>query len=109
MGAHINDINNFLVITGDPIPSVVRASVKSVFNFDSVGLMNIISDMNQEQFAGEPVIYGGAINQGRVNFKVELERVKKKLLGIPVARYDKEKRRAYLEYPDGRKVYEDEQ
>ena len=51
LGAHINDINNFLVITGDPIPSVVRASVKSVFNFDSVGLMNIISDMNQEQFA----------------------------------------------------------
>ena len=30
---------------------------------------------------------------------VMLERVKKKLLGIPVARYDKEKRRAYLEYP----------
>lgn len=49
-----------------------------MFNFDSVGLMNIISDMNQEQFAGKPVIYGGAINQGRVNFKVELERVKKK-------------------------------
>ena len=40
---------------------------------------------------------------------VMLERVKKKLLGIPVARYDKEIRRAYLEYPDGRKVYEDEQ
>ena len=79
LGAHINDINNFLVITGDPIPSVVRASVKSVFNFDSVGLMNIISDMNQEQFAGKPVIYGGAINQGRANFKVELERVKKKM------------------------------
>ena len=39
---------------------------------------------------------------------VMLERVKKKLLGIPVARYDKEKRRAYLEYPGGRKVYEDE-
>ena len=40
---------------------------------------------------------------------VMLERVKKKLLGIPVARYDKEKRRAYLEYPAGRTVYEDEQ
>lgn len=78
LGAHINNINNFLVITGDPIPSVVRASVKSVFNFDSVGLMNIISDMNQEQFADKPVIYGGAINQGRVNFNVELTRVKKK-------------------------------
>lgn len=78
LGAHINNINNFLVITGDPIPSVVRSSVKSVFNFDSVGLMNIISDMNQEQFADKPVIYGGAINQGRVNFNVELTRVKKK-------------------------------
>ncbi len=79
LGAHINDINNFLVITGDPIPSVVRTTVKSVFNFDSVGLMNIMSDMNQDQFAAKPVIYGGAINQGRVNFKVELERVKKKI------------------------------
>ena len=79
LGAHINDINNFLVITGDPIPSVVRTTVKSVFNFDSVGLMNIMSDMNQEQFAARPVIYGGAINQGRVNFKVELDRVKEKI------------------------------
>ena len=41
--------------------------------------MNIISDMNQEQFADKPVIYGGAINQGRVNFNVELTRVKKKM------------------------------
>ena len=79
LGAHINNINNFLVITGDPIPSMVRSSVKSVFNFDSVGLMNIISDMNQDQFADKPVIYGGTINQGRVNFKVELARVKKKM------------------------------
>ena len=46
LGAHLNDINNFLVITGDPIPSMVRQSVKAVFNFDSVGLMNIIKDMN---------------------------------------------------------------
>ncbi len=77
LGAHINDINNFLVITGDPIPSVVRASVKSVFNFDSVGLMNIISDMNQEQFAGEPVIYGGAINQEGLILKWNLSVLKK--------------------------------
>ena len=30
-------------------------------------------------FADKPVIYGGAINQGRVNFNVELTRVKKKM------------------------------
>lgn len=79
LGAHINNIDNFLVITGDPIPSMVRSSVKSVFNFDSVGLMNIISDMNQDQFANRPAVYGGAINQGRANFNVELSRVKKKM------------------------------
>lgn len=79
LGAHINKINNFLVITGDPIPSMVRQSVKSVFNFDSVGLMNIISDMNDEQFAHDPAVYGGAINQNRLHLDLEIERVKKKM------------------------------
>ena len=79
LGAHINDINNFLVITGDPIPQMIRSSVKSVFNFDSVGLMNIIDDMNEEQFISEPVTYGGAINQGRKRLDIEIGRVKKKM------------------------------
>lgn len=79
LGAHINHIHNFLVITGDPIPSMVRNSVKSVFNFDSVGLMHIMNDMNEEQFAEAPVCYGGAINQGRRNLEIEIERVKKKM------------------------------
>lgn len=79
LGAHINQIYNFLVITGDPIPSMERASVKSVFNFDSVGLMQIIEDMNETQFAENPVCYGGAINQGRRNLDVEIGRVKKKM------------------------------
>ncbi len=79
LGAHINHIHNFLVITGDPIPSVVRNSIKSVFNFDSVGLMRIINDMNEDQFAEAPVCYGGAINQGRRNLDVEIGRVKKKM------------------------------
>ncbi len=79
LGAHINQIKNFLVITGDPIPSVVRNSIKSVFNFDSVGLMRIMSDMNEDQFAATPISYGGAINQGRRNLDVEIGRVKKKM------------------------------
>lgn len=79
LGAHINHIRNFLVITGDPIPSAMRNSVKSVFNFESVGLMNIMSDMNEEQFLEAPICYGGAINQGRRNLEVEIERVKKKM------------------------------
>ncbi len=79
LGAHINQIYNFLVVTGDPIPTMARASVKSVFNFDSVGLMQIISDMNETQLAEAPVCFGGAINQGRRNLEVEIARVKKKM------------------------------
>lgn len=30
---------------------------------------------------------------------------KKKLKGVPIAGYDVEKKLAYVEYPDGRKVY----
>lgn len=78
LGAQVNGIHNFLVITGDPVPSMVRQSVKSVFNFDSVGLMKIIKDMNEETFAEEPLFYGGAINYNRRNLEVECGRVKKK-------------------------------
>ena len=79
LGAHINSIYNFLVITGDPIPTMVRSSVKSVFNFDSVGLMKIMADMNEDQFAEAPICYGGAINQTRRNLEVEIGRVRKKM------------------------------
>ncbi len=79
LGAHINNIRNFLVVTGDPIPSLVRSSIKSVFNFDSVGLMRIIGDMNEEHFEDAPICYGGAINQTRRNLDVEISRVKKKM------------------------------
>lgn len=79
LGAHLNGINNFLVITGDPIPSVMRQTVKSVFNFDSVGLMNIINDMNSNQFGESVLSFGGAINQNRLNINLEIERIRKKM------------------------------
>lgn len=79
LGAHINRIRNFLAITGDPVPSAVRSNIKSVFNFDSVGLMRIMNDMNEDQFSDAPVCYGGAINQNRKKLELETERVKKKI------------------------------
>lgn len=79
LGAHINGIHHFLVVTGDPIPAMVRSSVKAVFNFDSIGLMNIISDLNEEAFSQSPVCFGGAINQNRLNLEPEIARVLKKL------------------------------
>lgn len=79
LGAQLNGIRNMLVVTGDPVPMMAREMVKSVFNFDSVGLMKILRDMNEEVFPEQPLTYGGAINQGRRNLDVEIGRVKKKM------------------------------
>ena len=36
---------------------------------------------------------------------VRLSEEEKRIMGTPVARYDKEKKKAYIEYPDGRREY----
>lgn len=79
LGAYANDIRNLLIVTGDPIPGSDRAEVSSVFDFNSIRLMNFIKEMNQEHFAEEPFCYGGALNYARANIDVEIERMKKKM------------------------------
>ncbi len=79
LGAHINGIYNMLIMTGDPIPSLARDSTKAVFNFDSVGLMKILKEMNEDVFLEAPISFGGVINQGRKNIDVEITRVHKKM------------------------------
>lgn len=79
LGAYMNDIQNFLIVTGDPVPTMIRQNVKSVFNFDSVGMMKMIKDMNSEQFCKSPVVYGGVINYDRLNLDVEIKRIEKKM------------------------------
>ncbi len=79
LGAYVNGIRNMLVVTGDPVPTLMRQEVKSVFNFDAVGLMKILHELNQEEFAAEPIVFGGALNQGRPNLDVEIRRVERKM------------------------------
>lgn len=79
LGAYANDIRNLLVVTGDPIPGSDRAAVSSVFDFNSIRLMDFIKEMNREHFADEPVVYGGALNYARANIDIEIERMKKKI------------------------------
>ena len=79
LGAYLSDIRNALVITGDPVPSMAREVVRSVFNFDSVGLMKLVQEMNREEFASDPFFVGGAINQNRLRLDVEINRVKRKM------------------------------
>lgn len=78
LGAYINNVRNFLVITGDPVPSTSRDNIKGVFNFDSVRLMDYIGDMNRTMFSKDRVSYGGAINYARRNMDTELKRIRLK-------------------------------
>ena len=79
LGAHMNGIRNLLLITGDPVPSFSRKNIKSVFNFDSIRLMELVGQMNEEHFSHSPICYGGAINYARRNIEVEIQRMKDKV------------------------------
>lgn len=79
LGAQLNGIKDFLVITGDPVPVMFRQTTRSVFNFDSVGMMKLLQSMNEEVFSGDKITYGGAINQNRLNSKFEIDRIKRKM------------------------------
>lgn len=79
LGAYINHVRNVLLITGDPVPTMIRNDVKSVFNFDAVGLMKIVREMNEDEFKEDAMVYGGAINHNRLNLDVEIKRMKRKI------------------------------
>lgn len=79
LGAYMNGIRNILAITGDPVPTLMRQEARSVFNFDSVGLMKIINELNNEEFYKDPITFGGALSYNRPNTGVELDRMCKKI------------------------------
>ncbi len=77
LGGYMNHIRNLLIVTGDPIQG---HDVKSVFDFNSIKLMEFLKQMNLEHFAEEPIYYGGALNQGRRNIDSEMKRMEKKIV-----------------------------
>lgn len=79
LGAYINDIRNMLIVTGDPVPSESRNSISSVFDYNSIKLMNFIKEMNEEHFKEEPIYYGGALNYARGNIDKVIERMQRKI------------------------------
>ncbi|MGN0482822.1 MAG: bifunctional homocysteine S-methyltransferase/methylenetetrahydrofolate reductase [Lachnospiraceae bacterium] len=79
LGAHMNEIRNFLFVTGDPVPRGSREHITSVFNFNSIQLMQYVKEMNQEVFADEPVLYFGALNYHGVNAEAIAARMQKKM------------------------------
>ena len=79
LGAYVNDIRNLLIVTGDPVPAGDRPVVSSVYDFNSITLMEYLKHMNEEYFAADPIVYGGALNYGRPNLEKEIERMEKKI------------------------------
>ncbi|MBP8639868.1 MAG: bifunctional homocysteine S-methyltransferase/methylenetetrahydrofolate reductase [Oscillospiraceae bacterium] len=78
LGLNIEGVNNVLVVTGDPIPTADRGTIKSVFNFNSVVLANYIHDLGEDFIRGPFRVYG-ALNLNALNFENQLRHAKEKL------------------------------
>lgn len=76
IGANIEQVNNVLVVTGDPI----SRSEGGVFQFNSYTLMNMISNLNREIFPENPYTICGALNVNALHFDTELSRAKTKIV-----------------------------
>jgi len=79
LGGYIEGLRNVLVITGDPIASAERNSIKGVFSFNSSNLANYIKSLNNNVFCGEDIKIAGALNVNAINFSAELKRAFTKL------------------------------
>jgi len=79
LAGYAENIRNILAVTGDPIAMADRNNIKSVFDLNSFTLMELITTMNKEVFAGGPIHIGGALNLNGSGPAVELIRMSKKI------------------------------
>ncbi|UWD49860.1 bifunctional homocysteine S-methyltransferase/methylenetetrahydrofolate reductase [Clostridioides difficile] len=78
LGLNIENINNVLVVTGDPIPSAERDEIKAMFSFNSSILANYIKTLNKDTF-NTPFNIFGALNINATNFDSQLKHAKIKI------------------------------
>lgn len=71
----VENIRNFLFVTGDPLPEDAKGEVKSVFNMNSVKLMTLVKEMNEEFSKEDGFYYGGALNPQGANIERIIEKV----------------------------------
>lgn len=77
MGMHANGIRNLLLVTGDPV--IAGDNVKSVYEFNSIKLMEFVENINDEMFSDDRIHYGGALNYHGVNTEAIASRMLKKM------------------------------
>ncbi|MFR5795453.1 MAG: hypothetical protein ACLUI3_07790 [Christensenellales bacterium] len=74
----MENVHNVLVVTGDPIPTSDRGSVKSVYQFNSRVLAKFIRGLSESDET-DPFFVCGGLNINAVRFDLELERAKEKM------------------------------
>jgi homocysteine S-methyltransferase len=79
LAGYMENIRNLLAITGDPVAIADKNDIKAVFNLNSFKLIELLSIMNKELFAGDPVRIGGALDLNVLKPESELSRMKKKM------------------------------
>lgn len=67
-------IRQVLAVTGDAIPESERGYLKPVFNLNSIELLRMITQMNQEQFSDEPLLAAAAVDPGANNLDAAFAR-----------------------------------
>ena len=78
LGLSMENVHNVLAVTGDPIPTGDRGSVKSVYQFNSRVLAKFIRGLGESGEA-EPFFVCGGLNINAVRFDTELDRAKEKM------------------------------
>lgn len=77
LGLSLEGIQDILLITGDPVPSVDREDVKAVFQFNSARLAAFVKTLNRD--LENPFTISGALNINAQNFDSELDKAKRKI------------------------------
>ena len=81
LGAHALGLRNILIVTGDPIRTGDYPDATAVFDIDSIGLTNVVHELNYGRDIGgrhlkSPTSFhiGVGVNPGAVNFEEEMRR-----------------------------------
>lgn len=81
LGAYALGIKNLLLITGDPPKMGTYPDATAVFDIDSIGLTNMVNNLNKgldlgNNSIGRPTgfFFGVGVNPGAINMDFELER-----------------------------------
>ena len=86
MGAHLLGIRNVLAVTGDPTPLGNEAGASNVFDVTSIGLLKLISTLNNgetlygaELGGATSFLAGAALNPNEATLSGQLDRLHKKI------------------------------